>query len=425
MTSRMVKAFVSSTYLDLKEHRRCVIDALQKAGIHVDPMENWTADAEEPKALSQKRIAGCHLCVLLVALRRGHVPPGESLSITQMEYEAARRSNIDMLVYLFDDGGLATGDYLWPRRFDEWHTDEGIRTWRQELQQRHGCKTFARAPEPLGQFVLEAVSRWLQEQAPHEAPGPALADQGSPRQLPRSPEDFVGRGDLLDELHRQITRGFTSALHGMGGVGKTSLALKLAERLLDHCPDGQVYLDLRGVDPQPLAVRDAMAHVIHAFHREEALPQNDAVLAGRYRTVLAGRRVLLLLDNAASREQVAPLLPPDNAVLVLITSRRHFHLPGLTPCDLDALAAGRRGDVAAEHRAAVERSGSGGTGTALRVSAAGVAAGRRNAGAAARPDGGALPEASGVGAVAGADGGGGVDPSERGFVGGRGAGEMA
>ncbi len=68
------KAFVSSTYLDLKDHRAHVIHELRDAGFLVDPMENWTSAADEPKELSPRRLQGCHLCVLLIARRRGHVP---------------------------------------------------------------------------------------------------------------------------------------------------------------------------------------------------------------------------------------------------------------------------------------------------------------------------------------------------------------
>src|SRR5688572_33204617 len=76
------KAFVSSTFEDLKEQRAFVIRALRAAGFAVDPMEDWTADADEPRRFSVDRLDGCDLCVLLVALRRGFVPPGGTRSIT-------------------------------------------------------------------------------------------------------------------------------------------------------------------------------------------------------------------------------------------------------------------------------------------------------------------------------------------------------
>jgi hypothetical protein len=70
------QAFVSSTFVDLKEHRAHVITSLRNAGFSVDPMENWTADSDEPKKFSQERLKGCDLCVLLVGFRRGYVPDG-------------------------------------------------------------------------------------------------------------------------------------------------------------------------------------------------------------------------------------------------------------------------------------------------------------------------------------------------------------
>src|SRR4051812_2232361 len=99
----LCRAFVSSTYIDLKAHRGRVIDTLRKSGIHVDPMEDWTADDREPKEFSRRRVDGCALCILLVAFRRGHIPEGEALSITQMEYHHAVRSGIAVLPFLLGD----------------------------------------------------------------------------------------------------------------------------------------------------------------------------------------------------------------------------------------------------------------------------------------------------------------------------------
>ncbi len=90
------KAFVSSTFVDLEHHRERVIDELQKAGFFVDPMEQWASAAQEPKVLSTRQLDGCTLCVLLVARRRGHVPDGDTLSITQQEVAAAKERGIDI-----------------------------------------------------------------------------------------------------------------------------------------------------------------------------------------------------------------------------------------------------------------------------------------------------------------------------------------
>src|SRR5260370_25631530 len=129
--SDRLKAFVSSTFEDLKEYREQVIATLRKSGIQVDPMEEWTADPRAATAFCLDRLEGCDLCVLLVAFRRGFVPDGVTLSITQMEYNAARQRGIDVLVFLLDD------DAEWKRRFDEMGSDPGIRHWREELTKKH------------------------------------------------------------------------------------------------------------------------------------------------------------------------------------------------------------------------------------------------------------------------------------------------
>jgi len=125
----------------------------------------------------------------------------------------------------------------------------------------------------------------------------------------------------------------------MGGVGKTALALKLAEELSPLYPDGQIFLDLKGVTEEgqtPLTPSEAMTHVIRAFHPEARLPEAEAELSGLYQSVLHGRRALLLMDNAADAPQVAPLSPPKGCLL-LVTSRSRFTLPGLVARNLDEL----------------------------------------------------------------------------------------
>ena len=149
------KAFVSSTFQDLKEHRAHVINALQRAGIFVDPMEYWTSDNDEPKKLSVDRFQGCSLCILLVGLRRGHIPPGDTLSITEMEYEAALKANIDVLVYLLDQ------EAPWPHSYDELHNDDAVKRWRESLMEKHTVSFFGLEPSSLD--ISSGISRWLSE----------------------------------------------------------------------------------------------------------------------------------------------------------------------------------------------------------------------------------------------------------------------
>lgn len=147
------KAFVSSTFKDLKGHREHVIRSLREASFFVDPMEDWPADSDEPKKFSQERLHDCDLCLLLVAFRRGYVPDDETLSITQLEYDAAVKQGIDVIPFLLDEHAA------WFREFDELDKEPGIRVWREQLEKRHGVKYFGSEPRSID--MTGTVGRWL------------------------------------------------------------------------------------------------------------------------------------------------------------------------------------------------------------------------------------------------------------------------
>lgn len=161
--------------------------------------------------------------------------------------------------------------------------------------------------------------------------------------LPAAPADFTGRQVELEDLRAHLGgAGAIVAIQGLGGVGKTSLALRLAHQVRDLYPDAQFLIDLKGILPKdthesPLPASEAMRQVIRAVQGVKAdLPDNQSELADRYRSVLDGQRALLVLDNAREADQVLPLLPPPSCGVVL-TSRGHFPLPGLYARDLGAL----------------------------------------------------------------------------------------
>ena len=158
-------------------------------------------------------------------------------------------------------------------------------------------------------------------------------------QLPPPPGDFTGRKAELEELMEAIEKGGVtiSGLRGMGGIGKTALALKLAHQLRERYPDAQIYLDLKGTSEKPLTTAEAMAHAVRAYRPTAHLPDNEAELAGIYRFVLDGQRALLLMDNAVNAAQVGPLAPPASCLL-LVTARQRFILRGWVAKDLGTLA---------------------------------------------------------------------------------------
>ncbi|MCO4695795.1 tetratricopeptide repeat protein [Streptomyces sp. RO-S4] len=123
-------------------------------------------------------------------------------------------------------------------------------------------------------------------------------------------------------------------VHGQPGVGKTALALNAAHQVKDAYPDGQIYLDLRGDRATPLSSRDALGHMLRSLHvAREDMPDTGESRSALFRTLTAGQRLLLLLDNAHSTDQVEPLLPTGTGCSVLITSRRALSLNNVTQRD--------------------------------------------------------------------------------------------
>jgi tetratricopeptide (TPR) repeat protein len=181
---------------------------------------------------------------------------------------------------------------------------------------------------------------------PHAAGAPFDSRQARPRFLLRDIPDFVGRTcelAALLTLGRSVRDALAVAvIDGMPGIGKTTLALHAAHRLAREYPDGQVICDLRAHAPDstPADPADALASLLRAFGvSNEAIPPNLEDRAALWRSTLNDRRVLLILDDAASATQVRPLLPGGSACLVLVTSRhRLVGLDGTRTLTLDVLS---------------------------------------------------------------------------------------
>jgi tetratricopeptide (TPR) repeat protein len=167
-------------------------------------------------------------------------------------------------------------------------------------------------------------------------------------QLPADLPDFTGRDLEVEELLHLFLdcshQAAISAVGGMGGVGKTALAVHVAHKLVDYYLEAQIMVDLAGSSDAPLDPIAVMGRVINAFEPQARLPESRDQVAALYRSLLANRRVLLLLDNAANAAQVRDLLPPPPSA-ALVTSRRIIILPGLTSVNLDVLPAAKASDL--------------------------------------------------------------------------------
>jgi DNA-binding SARP family transcriptional activator len=214
---------------------------------------------------------------------------------------------------------------------------------------------------------LQRLHRAVLNRAPELAPHgtrPAVAARSVPRELPAQAGCFVGRESeaamvraalATDDAVRHCPR--TVVLYGPGGVGKSALAVRVAHDLADHYPDGQLYADLFGATPglSPAPVVEVLGRMLRGIgvHPTE-VPQDEADAVALWRTATADRRLLLVLDNAADVQQVAPLVPAAGTVGVLVTSRQPIPaldadvrvrlpgLPGVDGVDLLARVAGRR-----------------------------------------------------------------------------------
>lgn len=189
--------------------------------------------------------------------------------------------------------------------------------------------------------TLAAVARGLPASTERDDP-PATVTV--PRQLPAGVAAFVGRRSelmVLEGYYENANSVMIVAIDGMAGVGKTALAVHAAHRLAHRFPDGQLFVDLHGhtEGTTPVDPGDALARVLRALGVPgERVPEHIDDRAALYRSVVADREVLIVLDDAADEEQLRPLLPAGPGCGLIVTSRRRLiALDGTRPLSLDVL----------------------------------------------------------------------------------------
>ncbi|MFI1485405.1 AfsR/SARP family transcriptional regulator [Streptomyces sp. NPDC020747] len=199
------------------------------------------------------------------------------------------------------------------------------------LREIHQAILRGDLPEPSSWPAPQTPAAAAPTASPPSSSAATLWHAGTPVQLPMGVRGFTGRGEELARLEEilasaadQPSAVVISAVSGTAGVGKTALAVHWARRAQKAFPDGQLYVNLRGFDPGGTVVSpaEAVRGFLDAFGVPVSrIPTGLAAQSGLYRSLLAGRRVLVVLDNARDAEQVRPLLPGAPGCLALVTSR--------------------------------------------------------------------------------------------------------
>jgi len=223
------------------------------------------------------------------------------------------------------------------------------------------AQTRALLAEELGVEPGPELAR-VHQQVLHADPALDPAPARAPCTLPYDLPDFAGRAADLGRLRATADAVVITAIDGMAGIGKTALAVHAAYRLAPRYPDGQFFCDLHAHTPgaRPVESELALERLLRMLGvPPESIPDGLDERAARWRAELAGRRVLVVLDNAASAAQVRPLLPGSPSCLALITSRRRLGVvEGATVLSLDVLppaeATALFAAVAGADRAAAE-----------------------------------------------------------------------
>jgi tetratricopeptide (TPR) repeat protein len=329
VTSPTIQIFISSTWLDLQPEREAVEAALRRMReTKFVGMEYFGSRDETTQYASLDEVNRSHLYIGIFAGRYGS-------GITEAEYRRAREKGLTCYIYFKAESSITLD-----KAEEKQKPRSALKKLKAELRKSHTVTEFDN-PDDLAAKVTTDLHHWLNEEwFPKTKPQEAVPAFNALHQLPSPPRDFTGREEELGELTRALEQGGVtiSGLQGLGGVGKTALALKLAQQLTPRYPDAQFYLDLKGTSQTPLSVTDAMAYVIRAYQPTAKLPEGEAELSALYRSVLHNQRALLLMDNAADGKQVEPLIPPESCVM-LVTSRQHFTLPGLFAKNLGTLPA--------------------------------------------------------------------------------------
>jgi DNA-binding SARP family transcriptional activator len=228
-----------------------------------------------------------------------------------------------------------------------------LRLLHQRILAADSALLLAADTEPAGSAPAGSAPATLSSAAPGRGDQAAAREHVVPRQLPAATRHFTGRAEALKALGALAAEAAAasqatviSVIDGTAGIGKTTLALHFAHQVAGQFPDGQLYVNLRGFDPTgpQMTSVEAIRLFLDALAVPTArIPAGLDAQAGLYRSLLVGKRMLVLLDNARDVDQVRPLLPASPGCLAIVTSRGQLTslvaTEGASPLTLDVLTS--------------------------------------------------------------------------------------
>jgi tetratricopeptide (TPR) repeat protein len=320
-----------------RSYVQAALDAVVRADMVPVDMRYFAARDGKPADYCRRRVRECDTYIAVVGFRYGSIVPGTAVSYTELEFREAGAARLARLVFLLADGRNVPDDL----------TDADHRAayaFRQRLRAAGLIVREFASDDNLELEVFHALTNL------GDGARPVAPEMNAPVRysLPSDTAVFTGRDKEVDLITRAVSaaagRGVVMiyAIDGMPGLGKTALAIHAAHLLRPQFPDRQLFIDLHGHTPgqQPVSPEAALAGLLAVVGVDaRSLPADLEGRQALWRDRMAGQQTLLVLDNAASSQQVAPLLPGDGNCLVLVTSRRHLgDLPGaVVPVMLDAL----------------------------------------------------------------------------------------
>ena len=330
-----MKVFLSSTYIDLIEHRKAAHDALEQLGLHVIWMESFGARPEESTKACLKEVEESDLFVGIYAHRYGYIPKDGKVSITEQEFDHAQKFGKPIFGFVIND------EHPWSPKNIEYDKKTNLVTFLNKVKTQP--VEFFTTPDNLANNIVSSVGRYLTELKPVSDSHPPVYEPQKPtgNTIPRLGY-FVGREEELKTIAEALspeTRAWGALIDGPGGIGKTALAIKAAHDAPEELFEREIFITakIRELTPEGEKkltdfTRPTYIAMLDELGRElgeeglEKLPPDER--PNTIRLALAGKKVLIVFDNLETLPeeertrlfQFLSRLPEGNKAIV--TSRR-------------------------------------------------------------------------------------------------------